>query len=97
MLVGTLLKNKLDISMLLAIPVELQNLPIKTVKCWFHSTQKKKIKSSRSSMHHKGTISDESSKPDTVEFYNITQGAVDMLDKLCNDKTIKGKTEGGHQ
>lgn len=45
-----------------------------------------------SSMHQEGVVNEETGKPEVIEFYNVTKGGVDVLDKLCHDKTTKRKT-----
>lgn len=48
-----------------------------------------------SSMHFNGEINQETKKPEVIEFYNMTKGGVDVMDKLCDDVTTKRKVAGG--
>ena len=36
-----------------------------------------------SSLHHYSAICSDSGKPEIIEFYNRTKGAVDVLDQTC--------------
>jgi len=36
-----------------------------------------------SSLHHDSAICSDSGKPKSIEFYNKTKGAVEMLDQMC--------------
>ncbi|XP_033212424.1 uncharacterized protein LOC117170019 [Belonocnema kinseyi] len=45
-----------------------------------------------SSMHFAGDMNENSMKPEIIDFYNIIKGGVDVLDKLCHDKTTWRKT-----
>ena len=36
-----------------------------------------------SSLHHDSAICSDSEKPEIIEFYNRTNGAVDLLDQMC--------------
>lgn len=40
-------------------------------------------------MHFTGKINEKSKKPEIVEFYDMIKNVVDVLDKLCHDKTTK--------
>ena len=43
-------------------------------------------------MHFSRDVNEHSKVPEMIEFYNLTKGGVDVLDKLCHDKTTKGST-----
>jgi len=45
-----------------------------------------------SSLHHDSAICDDSGKPEIIEFYNKTKGAVDMLDQTCARCTVQRET-----
>jgi len=45
-----------------------------------------------SSLHHDLTICSDSGKPQSIEFYNKTKGAVDMLDQMCAKYTVQRAT-----
>jgi hypothetical protein len=45
-----------------------------------------------SSLHHVPAICSDSRKPETIEFYNKTNGAVDMLDQMCARYTVQRAT-----
>ena len=42
--------------------------------------------------HDFGTINPDTSKPEAVEFYNLTKGGVDCMDKMCHSYTTKSWT-----
>jgi hypothetical protein len=48
--------------------------------------------SSSSSLHHDSAICRDSGKPEIIEFYNKTKGAVDMLDQMCARYTLQRAT-----
>ena len=45
-----------------------------------------------SSLHHDSAICSDSGKPEIIEFYYKTKGAVDMLDQMCARYTIQRAT-----
>ena len=45
-----------------------------------------------SSLHHDSAICSDSGKPEIIEFYNKTKGAVDMLDQMCARYTVQRAT-----
>lgn len=94
-LVGTLRKNKREIppSMLSPAPIGSSKFLYQDNKMIvaFHPKKNKKVLL-LSSMHQVGEVSQPSNKPEIIEFYNLTKGGVDVLDKLCHDKTTKRKT-----
>jgi hypothetical protein len=45
-----------------------------------------------SSPHHDSAICSDSGKPEIIEFYNKTKGAVDMLDQTCARYTVQRAT-----
>jgi hypothetical protein len=45
-----------------------------------------------SSLHHDSAICSDSGKPETIEFYNKSKGAVDMLDQICARYTVQRVT-----
>ncbi|GBO16763.1 hypothetical protein AVEN_35239-1 [Araneus ventricosus] len=45
-----------------------------------------------STFHKKPNVNQESRKPETIEFYNSTKGAVDTLDQMCNNISYSRKT-----
>lgn len=93
--VGTLRKNKPQIP-----PFLLSTAPAGSARFAYqddkmlvsYSPKKNKCVLLISSMHFKGEINEQTKKPEIVELYNLTKGGVDVLDKLCHDKTTKRKT-----
>ena len=45
-----------------------------------------------SSLHHDSPICSDSGKPEIIEFYNKTKGAVDLLDQMCARCTVQQAT-----
>jgi len=45
-----------------------------------------------SSLHHDSAICSDSGKPEIIEFYNKTKGAVDTLDHMCARYTVQRPT-----
>jgi hypothetical protein len=45
-----------------------------------------------SSFHHDSAICSDSEKPEIIEFYNKTNGALDMLDQMCARYTVQRGT-----
>lgn len=93
--VGTLRKNKPQIpeSMLRAAPAMTSRFLYQDDKMLVSFSPKKNKKVILiSSMHFTGEVDDVSKKPEIVLFYNTTKGGVDVLDKLCHDKTTKRKS-----
>jgi len=45
-----------------------------------------------STLHHNSAICSDSGKPEIIEFYNKTKGAVDMLDQTCARYTVQRAT-----
>jgi len=45
-----------------------------------------------SSLRHDSAICSDSGKPEIIEFYNKTKGAVDMLDQMCARYTVQQAT-----
>lgn len=94
-LVGTLRKNKKETppSMLLPTAVGQSKFLYQDNKMMVSYTPKRNKKVLlMSSMHREGTVNEKTAKPEIIEFYNLTKGGVDVLDKLCHDKTTKRKT-----
>ena len=46
-----------------------------------------------STTHEQGTIDEQSHKPDIIEFYNSTKGAVDAFDQMCSNMSCSRKTQ----
>ena len=45
-----------------------------------------------SSLHHDAALCDDTGKPDIIEYYNETKGAVDALDQMCAQYTVERAT-----
>jgi hypothetical protein len=45
-----------------------------------------------SSLHHDAAICRDSGKPENIEFYNRTKGAVDLLDQMCARYAVQRAT-----
>ena len=45
-----------------------------------------------SSLHHDAAICDDTGKPEIIEYYNKTKGAVDTLDQMCARCTVHRAT-----
>jgi len=45
-----------------------------------------------SSLHHDSAICRDSGKPEIIEFYNRTKGAIDLLDQICARYTVQRAT-----
>ncbi|XP_024220084.1 piggyBac transposable element-derived protein 4 [Halyomorpha halys] len=94
-LVGTLRKNKpqVPLPMFAKAPVNSSKFLYQDDKTLLSYTPKKDKKVLvLSSMHFSGEINEISKVPEMIEFYNLTKGGVDVLDKLCHDKTTKRST-----
>jgi len=93
--VGTLRKNKPQIP-----PIMLARAPASSSTFLYqydkmltsYAPKKNKTVLLISSMHFSGVTNTETNIPEVIEFYNMTKGGVDVLDKLCHDKTTKRKT-----
>ena len=95
--VGTLRKSKSD------IPPEFQAtkhdqldqlcLVLTKVRHWCHLFPKS-LKSVLllSTMHHDGTIDDQTGKSDIILHYNQTKGAEDTVDQMCHTYSVQRKT-----
>ena len=57
-----------------------------------HVPKKNKSVVLLSSLQHDSAICSDSGKPQIIEFYNITKGTVDMLDKMCARYTVQRAT-----
>lgn len=94
-LVGTLRKNKPQVP-----PLMFENAPVNSSKFLYqddktllsYTPKKNKKVLVLSSMHFSGDVNEQSKVPEIIEFYNLTKGGVDVLDKLCHDKTTKRST-----
>lgn len=96
-IVGTVRKNKRE------IPPELLELRSRSVGTSMYCFDQAKTllsyktKPNRcvvllSTLHEKPSINEESKKPEMIEFYNSTKGAVDTLDQMCNNMSSSRKT-----
>ncbi|XP_033221218.1 piggyBac transposable element-derived protein 4-like [Belonocnema kinseyi] len=93
--VGTMRKNKPQIppSFLAQAPVSTSRFAYQDDKMMVaYSPKKNKEVVLVSSMHYDGVVNDDSKLPEIIEFYNVTKGGVDVLDKLCHPYTTKRKT-----
>ena len=46
-----------------------------------------------SSLHHDAVICNDTEKPEIIEYYNKTKGAVDTLDQMCARYTVQQATQ----
>lgn len=58
-----------------------------------YKAKKNKMVFLLSSTHENGTVSEASGKPDVVEFYNCTKGAVDTFDEMSSIMSCSRKTQ----
>ncbi|XP_014276908.1 piggyBac transposable element-derived protein 4 [Halyomorpha halys] len=91
-MVGSLRKNKQQIppSMMLENSTRFLYHPDKMIVSF--SPQCNKHELLISSKHFTNEINRDTSKPKIVEYYNSTKGGVDVLNKLCRDKTTRKRT-----
>lgn len=96
-LVGTLRRDKPE------IPPEMKepgDRPIGSSRFSFdghktmvsYKTKKKKVVLLLSTTHDNPAINPRSKKPEIIECYNATKGAVDSLDQMCNNMSCSRKT-----
>lgn len=57
-----------------------------------YKTKKKKVVLLLSTTHENPAINPRSKKPEIIECYNATKGAVDSLDQMCNNMSCSRKT-----